>query len=83
MRTIAFSTFGPLNMANPCCMTLLPTILALRDAWVYVGSLHCRNDISYVEPSIDDFPGIGASLGVPYLNPNYCYVGLGGNFDNT
>jgi len=64
-------------------MTPLPTILALRDTWVHVGSPHHHNDISYIEPSIDDFPGIGASLGVPYVNPNYRHVGLGGNFNNT
>jgi len=81
MRTIAFSTFGPLNTANPCLMTPLPTILALRNIWVHVGSPHHCNDISYVEFSIDDFPGIGASLGVPHVNPNYCHVGLGRNFD--
>jgi len=83
MRTIAFGTFGPLNMANPCCITLLPTILVLRDTWVHVGFPHYHNDIFYVEPSIDNFSGIGASLGVPYVNPNYHHVRLGGNFDNT
>jgi len=82
MRTIAFGTFGPLNMANLCHMTPLPTILALKDTWVHVGSSHHCNDIFYIEPSIDDFFGIGASLSVPYVNPNYHHVGLGRNFDN-
>jgi len=67
MRTIVFGTFGPLNTANPCYITLLPTILALRDIWVYVGFPHHCNDISYIESSIDDFLAL-EPLWVSYIS---------------
>jgi len=31
MRAVAFYAFGSLDIANPCQMTPLPTILALKD----------------------------------------------------
>jgi len=48
IRAIAFYAFGSLDMAHFYQMTPLPTILALRDTRIHVGTLHCRDDTSCI-----------------------------------
>ena len=51
--SIAFNTFGALNSAWKGCVSPLPTIIALGDAGVHVGSLDGRNVVPDVETSVD------------------------------
>jgi len=82
MRPITFSTLRPLNMANPNCMTLLPTILALKNTWVHVSFPYSSYDASHVEMPVDDFLCICPTLSVSKINPYYRHIRLGRNFDN-
>ena len=76
MWTVILNGLGPLNMTYPCCVTLLPTILALRNTWVYICTLYSSDEGSNVEASIDDFLGIRLTLSVPNINPNDGHVGF-------
>ena len=51
--SIAFDTFGTLNSAQKGCVPPLPTILALGDAGVHVGSPDGRNVVPDIETSVD------------------------------
>jgi len=74
MRAIAFYAFGSLDIANPYQMTLLPTILALRDTRIHIGTPHCHNDTFYIEMPINNFLSIVTVLGIPYVNPDDSHV---------
>ena len=53
MWFIAFDAFGTLNSAQKGYMSPLPTILALGDTGVHVGSPDGCNVVSNVETSVD------------------------------
>jgi len=67
MRTIALSAFRSLDMTNTCRVPLLPAILALRDAWIYVGTSYHSNNVPNIETSVDNFFSIITVLGVPNI----------------
>ena len=83
MRAIAFYTFGSLDMAYPCQMTPLPTILALRDTRIHVGTSHCCNDTSYIETSVNNFLSIVTVSSIPYVNPDNSHVQFRKDLDNA
>ena len=79
MRAIAFYTFGSLDIAYPCWMTPLPTILALRNTRIHVGALHCCDDTSYIETSVNNFLSVVTVLGILYVNPDNSHVRFRGD----
>ena len=83
MRAVAFYAFGSLDIANPCYMTPLSTILALRDTRIHVGTSHHCNDTSYIEMPVNDFLSIVTILGIPYVNPDDSHVQFRGDLDNA
>jgi len=52
-------------------VTSLPTILALRDARVYIGTPHHSGYVSNIKSPVDNFLGIVAILVVPDIDPDY------------
>jgi len=82
MGLIAFNILRPLNMANPNCITPLPTVFALRNIQVHVSFPYSSYDASHVEMSVDDFLYICPTLSVPNINLYYCHIRLGRNFNN-
>jgi len=52
----------------------LPTILALRDARVHIGTPYHSDYVSNIKLPVDNFLGIVAILVVPDIGPNYCYI---------
>jgi len=48
----------------------LPTILALRDAWVHVCSMNGHDVPTNIEAPVDKHFGIAATLYVPYIYPD-------------
>ena len=83
MRPIAFGTLRPLNAANPYHMTLLPTILVLRNLQVHIGSPYSSDDASNVKTSVNDFFCICAILDIPDIDLYNSHVRLGRYFDNA
>ena len=64
-------------------MTLLLTVLALRNTRIHVGTSHYCNDTSYIETSVNNFLCIVTILGIPYVNPDNSYVQFKGDLDNA
>jgi len=70
VRAIAFDAFGFLNMAGQCYMSPLPTVLALRNTRIHVGSLNCYDAPSYIEASVNKTLSLTTTLNVPNVNPD-------------
>ena len=69
MGTITLSAFRSLNVTDFCQVTPLLAIFALGDARVHVGTPHYSNNVSDIESSVNDFPGIATILVVPNIDP--------------
>ena len=54
MSSIALGTPGDMRTATKCQMSPLPTVLALQDTWVHIGTFDSSNEMSDVEAMIDD-----------------------------
>jgi len=61
---------------------LFPTILALWNSWIHVGSSNSSDKASHIEVSVDDFFCVSITLRVPDINPDDGHVGFGGNLDD-
>ena len=83
MRPIALDTFGPLNVANTCCVTPLPTVLTLWDTWVHIGTIYCSNETSNIKSSVDNSFSLGTILSIPYINPDDNYIRFQRDFDDS
>ena len=64
-------------------MAPLPTVLALRDTWVCVGTSNGSDVASNIEASVDDVLSYRTALGIPDVHSNHHLVGFGGRFDDT
>ena len=82
MWTITLKTLCPLNATNSCCVILFPTILALWNFWIHVGSSDSSDKASYIEVSVDDFFCVSTTLRVPDIDPDDGHVEFGRNLDD-
>jgi len=64
-------------------MSPLPTVLALRNAWVYVSSVNGCNKLSNVKSMIDDVLCTRTTLEIPDIHPDHCLIGFGQCFNDT
>jgi len=53
VQAIAFDTLSFLDLAGECRVAPLPTIFALRNSGVHVGSSDGCDEVSDVEASVD------------------------------
>jgi len=58
VEAITLHTFGSLNGAYTSHVAPFPTVLALWDTQIHIGSTNRSNKASYVEVSVDDFFGV-------------------------
>ena len=70
-------------MTAECQVAPLPTVLALRDTWVCVGTSNGSDVASNIEASVDDVLSYRTAPGIPDVHPNHHLVGFGGRFDDT
>jgi len=82
MRTITLDIFSFLNSARKHRVVPPSTILALGDFWVHICSSNSSNVVAYVEVPVDEHFGITATLYILYINPDDCYIGFWGKFDD-
>ena len=68
MRAVTLHTFSLLDAVHSSHVIPLPTILTLRNTWVYVGPVYHGDITSNIEMSVDNFLGIGSILHVPDVN---------------
>jgi len=77
VRAIALDALGAMDMAGHSHISPLPTILALRDVRVHVGSLNSCNKPPYLETSVNKTFSLTSTLNIPDVNPNNQYIRLG------
>jgi len=53
VQAIAFDALSSLDPAKECCVAPLPTIFALRNSGVHVGSSDGCDEVSDVEASVN------------------------------
>jgi len=53
VKAVALEIFCLLESAQKYYMFLLPTILTLRNAWVYIGTPNSGNIALYIEKSVN------------------------------
>jgi len=74
VRAIALYTFGLLNSTYTGCMTPLPAVFTLQHSGIYVCTTNYSNKATNIEFPIDETLGIGATLHVPYINPDNGHI---------
>ena len=74
MSSIALDAPGDMRMATKCRMFPLPTVLALRDTWVYIGTFDSSDKTSDVKAMIDDVLRQRTALRVPDVYLDHCYI---------
>ena len=83
VSSVALGISGDMRTTAECRVAPLPTVLALRDTWVHVGTSNGSDVASNIEVSVDDVLSYRTALGIPDVHPNHCLVGFGGRFDDT
>jgi len=83
VSSIAFGASGDMRTTAECRVAPLPTVLALRDIWICVGTSNGSDVASNIEASVDDVLSYRTALGIPDVHPNHHLVGFGGRFDDT
>ena len=64
-------------------MSPLPTVLALQNAWVYIGTFDGSDEMSDIEVTIYDVLCQRTTLGISDVQPDYCHVWFRRCFDDT
>jgi len=83
VSSVAFGASGDMRTTAECRVAPLPTVLALRDTWVCVGTSNSSDVVSNIEASVDDVLSYRTTLGIPDVHPNHHLVGFGEHFDDT
>ena len=81
--SVALGASEDMRTTAECRVAPLPTVLALRDTWVRVGTSNGSDVASNIEASVDDVLSYRTALGISDVHPNHRLVGLGGRFDDT
>ena len=82
IRAIALDTPEALDIAWHGSISPLPTILALGDAWIHIGSSNSCDKSSYIKASINKTFSLTTTLNISNINPNNWHIRLGWNFDD-
>ena len=83
MRAIALDTPRALDTAWHGSMSPSPTILALEDTWIHIGSSNSCDKSSYIKVPINKTFSLITALNIPNDNPNNRHIRLGWNFDDS
>ena len=83
VSSVALGASGDMRTTAECQVAPLPTVLALRDTWVCVGTSNGSNVASNIEVSVDDVLSYRTTLGIPDVHPNHHLVRFGGCLDDT
>jgi len=82
VSSIAFGISGDMRMTAEYRVASLPTVLALRDIWVRIGTSNSSDVASNIKASVNDVLIYRTALGIPDIYPNHHLVGFGGHFDD-
>ena len=82
METVAFDIFGPMHVTHESHMTSFPTILILRNTWIYIYSSNCCSVTSDIGTPINEVFCSSITLRVPDTDLNYSHIRFGRHFDD-
>ena len=74
MSSITLDIPGDIRIATKCQMSPLPTVLALQDIWVHIGTFDSNDETSDVEVTIDDILCQRTALRIPDIHLDHHYV---------
>ena len=74
MSSIALGTSGDIRTATKCRIFPLPTVLALWDTWVHIGTFDGSDETSDVKVTIDNVLHQRTALGILDVHPDHCHV---------
>ena len=74
MSSIALGTPGDMRATAKCQMSPLPTVLALWNAWIHIGTFDGSNETSNIEATIYNVLCQRTTLGIPDIQPDHHYV---------
>ena len=77
MSSITLSTPRDMRATTQYQISLLPTVLTLRNSQVYVSSTNGCNKLSNIKLSIDDILRTRTTLGIPDVYPYHCFIRFG------
>ena len=72
--SIALGTPGDMRATAKCQMSPLPTVLALWNAWIHIGTFDGSNETSNIEATIYNVLCQRTTLGIPDIQPDHHYV---------
>jgi len=72
MRAVALDALRALDLTGHCCMSPSPTIFALKDARVHVGSSNGSDKLPYIKTPVNKTFGLTSALNIPNINPDCC-----------
>ena len=83
MWTITFCTFRILNTTNPSRMPPFPTVFALRNTRIHIGTSYHSDNISDIKLPVDYFLSVIVILIILYVDPDDGYIWFVGDLDNS
>jgi len=83
VRAIVLDILRVLDSIGYCYMFPLPTIFALRDIRVHVGSSNGGNKLLYIKTPVNKTFGLTPTLNIPNINLDNRHVRLWWHLDNS
>ena len=83
MKAVIFDIFSSIHLTSKCYMTSFLTILILRNTWIYISFLNCRDVTFYIEVSVDKVFYLWTILKIPDINLDYRHIRFERYFDST
>jgi len=74
VRATAFDISHILNSVYICSVTLLPTILTLRNSRVHISTMNTSDVPTNIETSVDKSLGLCTTLGIPNVDSNDWHI---------
>jgi len=76
IRTVVLDVLRVLDLTGHCCMFPSPTIFALRDARVHVGSSNGGDKLPYIKTPVNKTFSLTPALNIPNINSDNQHVRL-------
>ena len=83
MSSIAIGTPGDVRSTTKCCMSPLPTVLALWNPQVHISPVNGRNKLFNVKSTIDNVLHTQTTLGISDVHPDHCHIRFRRSFDDV
>ena len=83
VRTIALDILRFLDSVGKYCMTPLPAVFTLGNAWIHVSIPNSSNILANIEASVNESLSFTSALDIPNVYPDNRHVQFRQNLDNS